>query len=627
MPKELCDGLRAACALLCLVAGAAHAGAQTYDYTWLGTHGCTSWTSKQPTDPGYYGNGWGNTWHYTEESDPYYPSASDSVLVPDGETLSVQGTGHCGTLTLGAGALLYDGKVEIHNGALANEGTVAMERSVFVHSAAFDLTGTGTFHLTGPVSSGGGSSSLYFFGHYCDATIAAEQHVHGTGDIGVPNSVTDRRQPNLTNHAEIRADAHDSAILRIYGWTGCANDGLLVASDGATLQIAGQWDNTGGTIRAEDGGTVRFTADYDTNADGEKDTVITGGDLEALGDGTFTVTAGKGVVLQDLTLSGKVSVPAYEAIGINGTVSTTAGTSLLISRQTKGNGTAPLYLHGHATLDGQGQTVLGDGGLIQSHETVTVDPILTVGPEHTLVLRQTTHFASTTTCGLDNQGTVLFDPTIDDLNVASVNYAYAGTTNYGDIVTEGDYDKRIEWYGDFTQQAGSLIVNGYFFFNQAGNNYAFDILGGVLGGSGELRGGGDGLTIGSGATVSPGGSTGTITLNTDVTVQDGADCVFEISDADQDLVVVAGELTFEGAVNVVLKPYQLTGERELELTLFEFDAISGVPTVNVSGPAGWSWGDVSQVGDTLILADVNVPEPASLVLMALGGLAVLRRRQ
>lgn len=617
----------AVCAVLACAGGVDPAAADTFDYTWSGAYGCGYWTTSTPTDPGYYGNGWGETWHYTESSDPYYPGASDAVLVPGGFTLPIQGTGHCGTLTVGEGAMLHDGKVEIHGGLLDNAGTLALDRSIYVHSPTFDVSGDGTIHLTGPVSTGGGSSSLYFFGHYCNATIAADQAVHGVGDIGVANSVVDRRQPNLTNHADIRADAHDSAPMRIHGWTTCTNDGLLVAGDGATMEIAGHWDNTGGTIRAEDGGVVRFTATYDTDADGHDDGTIKGGVLEALGDGYFTVTAGKGMVLEDLTLRGKLSVPAYGAIGASGTVTAEAGSSLLVSRQTSGSGTGTLYLHGHTTLAGAGETVFGDGGRIHTHDTATVDPVLTVGPDHTLVMRQTGHFDHTTPLGLINQGTMTYDPSIPSLNVGSTNYAYGGTTNYGTIVTGGNWDTRFTWYGDFVQQAGALIVNGYFQFNQTGDNYVFDILGGTLGGSGELRGGGDGLTIGPDATLNPGNSTGTLTLNTDVTVQDGADYVFEISDTDEDLVVVTGDLAFEGTIDVILKPHMLTGERTLDLTLFEFGSMPSAPIVNLSAPAGWTWGPVSQVGNALVLGGVTVPEPATVALLGAGALGLILKRR
>ncbi|MDY7011329.1 MAG: PEP-CTERM sorting domain-containing protein [Planctomycetota bacterium] len=55
--------------------------------------------------------------------------------------------------------------------------------------------------------------------------------------------------------------------------------------------------------------------------------------------------------------------------------------------------------------------------------------------------------------------------------------------------------------------------------------------------------------------------------------------------------------------------------------------ISGAPgTVNLPGP-GWDWEIVSGAGNSETLRLTHVPEPASLSLLILGGLALMRRRR
>lgn len=612
------------------------ASGQSYDHTWLGTYGCTFWTDAEPIPDNNYGNGWGETWYYTQDSAPYYPGTSDSVLVPDGVYLDVtSGDGVCHTLTVGDGASAAgDSGIEVHGHAINNDGYIGLQRSIHCYGPAVTLGGDGETRLLGPIPSGGGASSIFFYNYHCDANFEAGQDIHGTGDIGVANPQINRLAPNLTNHATIRADAHDYNPLRIHGWTTCVNNGLLVASSGGDLEVAGQWNNSAGVIRAEDNATVTFYAgNYDMDDDGHDDGEITGGRIESIGTGSFTSLNGDGFVLQDLTVAATLQVPSgNEHLGFAGQIDTEAGAELRFGRTTKAGTTyGTMDLHADMTLSGPGQTILGYRGRVDVASKAPGAKTLTVGAGHTLIMHQTCRIDpdNNEQIALANHGTIHYQPIIagaEDLN--TTHYVNGGTANEGTFLLDApNGNGKVIWYGDITQNSGEMIVNAYLHMNGGGGDDRCQILGGVLGGSGRIRNDTQGVYVGPDATISPANSTGTLTITGSLTLGDGAAYLCEVDDVRADMVVVGGELTFDGALNVTLTSDGLTTERTTDLTLFEFGSLAAIPTVNIIGPSGWTWGSVSQVGNNLVLSDVHmIPEPASLALLGMCGLLVGRRR-
>jgi hypothetical protein len=130
---------------------------------------------------------------------------------------------------------------------------------------------------------------------------------------------------------------------------------------------------------------------------------------------------------------------------------------------------------------------------------------------------------------LNNSGTLQSGPAMSINNSGTVNNSGAFTLNFGNTVTGT---------GTYIQTAGQTVNNGNI------SQSSIRIEGGSLSGTGTITGN---LTIGSGASVNPGNSPGTLTVNGDVT-SDGA-LVFEIAGLDSglyDMLNINGNANFTG---------------------------------------------------------------------------------
>ncbi|QNN25234.1 hypothetical protein HED60_24125 [Planctomycetales bacterium ZRK34] len=607
-------------------------------FTWSGAYGNAYWqtatgsTQSDELPYGTYGNGWGRTWVWNDSDwSQYYPKSDDAVYVPDGMSLhpngaeSGQGSAStCSTLTLGVGTSLTEsathGLVDIYGTSFVNNGTFST--SLLIHSTMLDVTGTGEIFLN--------SHHVYSKTNHCALQFSAGQNVHGTGDIGAANTVVDYVNPDITNNGTIRADTS----LGVFGWINNTNNGQLVAGNSATLELGGQWTNNN-IIRAEDGGAVVFYAhSYDLDGDGQSDGGITGGRLESLGDGVFTSSSGSGFVLRDLTIAARVHVTYNnEHLGFAGNIATEAGAELLFGRTSKTGFTFGTFdLHDDTTLSGSGQTILGYDGQVDVAAAAPGPKTLTIGADHTLIMYQTTHFdqAGDDQIALVNHGVVHYQPILagaEDMN--STNYVYGGTTNQGRfLIDKPDGSGQVYWLGDITQNTGEFIVDGYLYLNPWGSDHTFQILGGTLGGSGTIRNSTTGVYVGPDVTLSPGNSPGALTISGSLTVGDGADYVVEVSDTDADRLIVTGTLSFEGMLNLILVGDNLSAERTSDLVLFEFGSLDAMPQINITAPADWTWGAISQIGNTLVLNDVvAAPGPTTGLLSLLGLSIMLTRRR
>jgi hypothetical protein len=195
----------------------------------------------------------------------------------------------------------------------------------------------------------------------------------------------------------------------------------------------------------------------------------------------------------------------------------------------------------------------------------------------------------------------------------------------------------------FVQTEGSTVVNGVLTIDLV------DIQGGYLGGSGTIVGN---VIIGAGATMNPGNSPGTLTVNGDVTY---GNLVIEIASlSSYDFVDVSGNVTFvPGSVVkfVVYDVYQPANNDQFEF--LTANLIQGLETLAyaITGlPAGFGYQVYSETGsggadlyvrfysqaqgaaageaDQRILYQGRVPEPSTTALSMLGLalLVWLRRR-
>ena len=171
--------------------------------------------------------------------------------------------------------------------------------------------------------------------------------------------------------------------------------------------------------------------------------------------------------------------------------------------------------------------------------------------------------------------------------------------------------------GATTVSGGTLLIDGSISATSAVSVAAA----GTLGGSGTVGGN---TTISG--TLAPGDSPGTLTFGQALTLNNGSTYDFEAGD----LAAVSGALTLNSTWTLALGSGFSDGG---SVTLFTYGSLtSGAdlnPTINISDLGFTPSGTLSltDTGTSIVLNGVSVPEPASLVLLALGGLLMAPRRR
>lgn len=217
-----------------------------------------------------------------------------------------------------------------------------------------------------------------------------------------------------------------------------------------------------------------------------------------------------------------------------------------------------------------------------------------------------------------------FNLTLDALGTGSILVSAPIATGTGGLVKTGDGTVVLggtnTYTGTTTVSAGTLLING----DSSGATGAVAVgSGAILGGTGTIGGA---VTIANGGAVSPGNSPGTLTIENNLTLQDGAIAIFEGGD----LVDVTGNLQLDNSWILQLNSGFLDGG---SMVLFRYDTITPVPwltptfdTANLgfvpSGPLS-----LSDSGSSIVLHGISaIPEPGTFLLVVLGiGLGLLRR--
>jgi len=228
-----------------------------------------------------------------------------------------------GELLLGAGS------------SISNAGIIAMNSSgdetELIIGANVTLSGTGSLTMSNNV----GNSIL---GAVESDTLTNQSTIQGAGNIG-------NGQMALNNSGTI--DANQSASLTLQISNGATNTGLLEATSGATLILAGgTYTNTGaGTILATGtGSTVVLSG-----------ATIIGGTLTSSSGGQFVAEFGP--TLNGVTVSSgtTVNLTDGQVLNLAGTM-TNKGT---INIESSGDSTQ-LAINGNVTLAGTGSVILSD---------------------------------------------------------------------------------------------------------------------------------------------------------------------------------------------------------------------------------------------------------------------------
>lgn len=224
------------------------------------------------------------------------PTATSDVFIDNGNAKSSVVTvdianAACHTLTIDSDdnlGIQPSMTLTVNGTSIANSGTFEINGVLSVAGNNLTLSGSGPVILTGGTISGGPGSML---------TNASA--IQGSGHINVPvfnqglQSVVNANQSNATLFVN-----------------GIANQGLMDATGGATLQLYGNIDNLGGTIAANGGTIFNGAGIHNGTVEGDGGSVITN---------NFLMQSSNGAVL---TLSG--------LINNNGKVQSLGGSTVLV---------------------------------------------------------------------------------------------------------------------------------------------------------------------------------------------------------------------------------------------------------------------------------------------------------
>ncbi len=180
--------------------------------------------------------------------------------------------------------------------------------------------------------------------------------------------------------------------------------------------------------------------------------------------------------------------------------------------------------------------------------------------------------------------------------------------------------------GTTTVRAGTILVNGT---TSGQGNYT--VGGATITGNATLGGTGTiGLASGNSvtvqgtstysATLSPGNSIGTLTIDGNLVIGDYGKLLIEISGSQSDLLIVDGDVDLTSALNVLEFSGTFSGSDNYTILTYTGTLTGSFASLpELPGPYRYEIGN-----GAIILA---IPEPASLGLLALGGLLALRRRR
>ena len=496
---------------------------------------------------------------------------------------------------------IYGGSTLSMFGDLANSGVVLINSNssaatcIFHADADLLLTGTGILQL--------GRTTNAEMTTAAGATIT-QQAGHAIAGVGEISG-------SLINHGTVRADASLGSGSDLNLLTNdMTNTNLFEAVAGSTLNINGiSITNTAATIRAQGAGAV-----VEFSGTGS----IVGGTLEAMDGGLFTITGSGTRSLEDVTLADGSGLQVVISGGTLLAKGTLTNQGLIQINPGGSSGTRTFHADADLSLTGTG--ILQLGRTTGAEMTTVAGATITQQAGHTIA------GVGEISGSLINHGTVRADASLGSGDVLRMTES---VTSDGRI--EVLSDSTLDLTGTLTQTGGATIVNGHLTVSTL-----LDIQGGSIGGMGTVTGQAD-----LAGTLDPGQSVGTLTFER-LSILEGAGYVFEIDPTGSDLVSIIGsgdafqmfaanrdepaDDPYNVIVNVSGAPalgdyvmFQWDGDdpltdREFDELAYQFDITPGYG------------GDWYYDTNANTIAFTLVPEPATLSLLALGGLAILRRR-
>jgi fibronectin-binding autotransporter adhesin len=402
------------------------------------------------------------------------------------------------------------------------------------------------------------------------------------------------------------------------------NAGLHKAS-GFDLTLAGNNTGLSGPITISGG---RLSIASTTNLGGTGDIRLNGGFLTFTASDTLT----RGIQLGDA--SGWLDAPAATAWTAAGGIS---GNGSLVK-----SGAGTVTLAGNNTYSGT--TILSNGVLsISSAANLGSSAGIVLAPNATLQNTASTTLNQPIT--LTAGGGSRTVETIGDLTLAGPIGHNGVPTNALSLTKTGPATLTLSatntFNGVLAVNAGTVRVNGFLgqvnVINAGQTATDYGVLvsaGATLGGTGTIQ---RDVNFLAGSILSPGNSVGTLTVNGLVNIASNWNYAWELGAGNVgDALNVNGSIVFNSGTATL--QVSSAGGNPLTTDVFVLATATGgisgtLPafTIDYSNTPGWNGGTVLVQGYDLILTNVAVPEPATVVLVSIAGLTTLgvayRRRK
>lgn len=464
---------------------------------------------------------------------PLSDQAANAAAGWDGKSLTKAGAGTLvlqGANTYSGGTAIVGGTLQVDRdanlGAAAGglrfgDGTLATTASfdtaravTLAQSGRFDVAADTTLGLTGAVS---GAGALVKSG--AGTMVLSGSNSHGGGTTIASGTLQIDRDANLGATAGGLAFGDGTlaatATFDIARTVALAQSGRFDVTTGATLGLTGAVSGAGALAKSG-GGTLVLSGNNSYGGG----TTIAAGTLQVASDANLGAASG-GVAFSGGTLAASASFDTARAMTLTqaGRFEVAGGATLGLVGAVSGN--ADLIKTGAGTLrldnagNAYGNTQILEGALIGNAGSIRGN--------------------------VDNNGTLVFDQ--------GANATFGGAISGGGALvkngagTLGLTGDSSGFTGSTTVLGGRLALNG-----KLGGALTIG-QGGVLGGRGTIGSGvGSVVTVAAGGTLAPGNSIGTLTVDGNLVIENGARYAVETNPqgADADLIHVTGNATING---------------------------------------------------------------------------------
>jgi hypothetical protein len=378
------------------------------------------------------------------------PQPTDDCAIPSSSSPTDDTAGTCKSFSMTAGDTLTvtPGYLFISGPSIHNNGSIRIgDGNGLGIGNNVVLSGTGSVTMTTPGARIGAFD--------LNLTLFNQETIQGQGSLGLGTM-------GITNQGTILSSGGTLSVQP--NSAGFINAGMMQAQPGSTMDLIGQviFNNTGGEIEALGNSTILL------------DTNISGGTLNTVGTGQFTLKPPGGGSFIDLTTTGTVNVPAGAVLNWQGTINNTGTLHL--------NGT--ILTNGTVTLQGAGSVIV-KGGIFSGG-----------GGTNPLINKQLIHGGGTfQQVPLTNQATIQADIHATPLSIVGssmTNSSILQATTGGTLQIETTVNNSV---GTIEAQNASTVV--------LGGNFNGTVSGGTL------------TTVGSGTIQSQNGTLdGTVSIPT-----------------------------------------------------------------------------------------------------------------